>query len=457
MTSRWRLWIGYIVACLPPFLVIITILSATIDIPFADQWELVPLLERSYTHSLTWYDLWSQHNEHRLIIPRLMMLFMARLSGWNTHVEMLSSVGWSSISLLALGFQLHQTERTITVNLRWLMPWLSLGIFSLNQAENWSGGWNLQILLNLMMAIITIILLTQPQRRRWQLVLASGSAWAASYSYSSGLLLWLIGGVILGIQYRHGWTTSRKPLVFWLGAAALTIGSFVYDYHRPPSDLPMPSLWTYINYSLTYLGAPLMRGSVEYGFGVLQHDPLAICNLSDSNLCRLVYDASRLAGLLSVGLFGWLIWRIHTILTLKPILVYLGLGMYPMITAILTSVGRAAYGPYQALAQRYASVGTLWWLVLLVLIVIAYQLPRRRQRLLPARLLIISIGGCFLLSTIQGRDHVGWQQRWLAPTPAALRTLDDDQLLARLYPQPAVVRERVVILQRYRLSVFRQP
>src|SRR5215208_7141850 len=93
MLDRLGRPLPYAIACLPPLYLIIIILTNTVDVPFADQWALVPLLERSYRGTLSLHDLWAQHNEHRLLFPRLIMLALARLSAWNTHIEMLANVG----------------------------------------------------------------------------------------------------------------------------------------------------------------------------------------------------------------------------------------------------------------------------------------------------------------------------------------------------------------------------
>ena len=54
-------------------------------------------------------------------------------------------------------------------------------------------------------------------------------------------------------------------------------------------------------------------------------------------------------------------------------------------------------------------------------------------------------------------DQVKARQIYLLESRDALTTLESDSLLARLYPEPAVVRERCKILKKYGLSVFRNP
>ncbi len=66
----------------------ICVFRYAVPIPILDQWALLPLLEKSYQHPLTWGDFWAQHNEHRLVFPRLIMLLCARLSGWDLRWEL---------------------------------------------------------------------------------------------------------------------------------------------------------------------------------------------------------------------------------------------------------------------------------------------------------------------------------------------------------------------------------
>src|SRR5262245_62975011 len=80
--------IALLLAFIPLAYLIVMVATYSVDVPFADQWALVPLLEKSYRGTLTLRDLWSQHNEHRLLFPRMIMLVLARLSGWNLRYEL---------------------------------------------------------------------------------------------------------------------------------------------------------------------------------------------------------------------------------------------------------------------------------------------------------------------------------------------------------------------------------
>ena len=40
-----------------------------VDVPYQDQWELIPKLEKWANQTLTINDLHKQHNEHRMVFP----------------------------------------------------------------------------------------------------------------------------------------------------------------------------------------------------------------------------------------------------------------------------------------------------------------------------------------------------------------------------------------------------
>ncbi|MEO8349442.1 MAG: hypothetical protein ABI610_11060, partial [Acidobacteriota bacterium] len=63
-----------VAALLPWGLLAALVARNALDVPLIDQWSFVPMIERFYTGTLTAFDLWSQHGEHRLIFPRLVML-----------------------------------------------------------------------------------------------------------------------------------------------------------------------------------------------------------------------------------------------------------------------------------------------------------------------------------------------------------------------------------------------
>ncbi len=450
----------YVIACLPPLYLITIILTNTVDVPFADQWALVPLLERSYRGTLSVRDLWAQHNEHRLLFPRLIMLALARLSGWSTHAEMLANVALAAGIFGILAYQLRTTAQRTRMAWAWMAPVLSLAVFSLSQAENWWGGWNIQIFLNVLAVCAGIVLLTRHRGRLGALTLALGCGIVATYSYSNGLLIWPLGLALLMMRSDRWTKPNAVRIIAWVCGGILMMASFFYKYswtvQTPRLAEVLNSPGRYLTYTLTYLGAPPTRGAVEYLFGVLTGDLGAFCNLGDSDLCTYVNEAAIGAGAIGIILFLAIVRSLGRRLTLQPLLPYLGLGLYALSTGVLTSLGRASYGNHQALAQRYATNASLFWLALVILFALhAHVSAAQAFKRAGAAALIVTFSILTTLCTLQGLDHFRWQYEFLTPARNELFTLANDDMLRRLYFDPQVVRQGAAILRRRHLSVFR--
>jgi hypothetical protein len=448
-----------VVTILPPLYLLLVVLTQTVDVPFADQWALLPLLARFYEGRLSFGDLWAQHNEHRLLFPRLIMLGLARLSGWSTRAEMLVNIALAAGIFAVLVYQARSSATLLRRSWLPLLPLLSLAIFSLNQAENWWAGWNMQIFLNVLAASASLVLLSHPARRWWLLVLAALCGLVATYSYSSGLLVWPVGAAALLALAASGSGRDWLRLAAWCGAGALAIGAFFSGYTWNEAAPPLTAIVTnprpYLAYAVTFLGAPPTRGAVEFLFGVLTGDHRAICNLGDSDLCGYVNTAAITAGLLGLALFVATAWALLRQRLLPAILPYLALALYVLGSGILTSLGRAMYGNHQALAQRYTTTATLFWIGLALLLWLWAQLAARwlARSFALGTLGLLAI--LLLLGTLQGRDHFRWQYEFLAPARQELLLLRDDELLRRLFPDPQVVRDGTELLKERRLSVFR--
>src|SRR4029453_9266920 len=59
---------------LPAALLLADIHSFAVNVPFMDDWQFVPLLEKAKEGTLSFQDLWAPHDEHRLLLPRMMII-----------------------------------------------------------------------------------------------------------------------------------------------------------------------------------------------------------------------------------------------------------------------------------------------------------------------------------------------------------------------------------------------
>ena len=77
------------------------------NVPFFDGWVMVPFLTGAEPVTPAW--LWEQHNEHRIPLPKLLLLALYRLSGNDFHAGMFFSVA----ALAGLAAALIRTARRL--------------------------------------------------------------------------------------------------------------------------------------------------------------------------------------------------------------------------------------------------------------------------------------------------------------------------------------------------------
>ena len=365
---RWFSIMGSLVWALavlwPVALVIWFIWKYYVDVPFLDQWEFVPLLRKSYEGHFALSDLWAQHNEHRLLFPRLIWLALAHLTHWNGYYELATNVLLAGLTFVVISLQLRATARAVGARRAiWMIPLLSFVVFSLNQHENWLWGWDIQIFLNVLAVVAGLVLLANPlcDWRRFAAALALGVV--ALYSFANGIAYWLLGLPILLLVRPESRRILRLRIVLWTLAGAAVIYSYVYDF-QPVSYHPS---WSFIfqhpigwlKYVGAYLGAP--------------------CITSRKELAGVSMWVG-LAGFLVLCSTTWLLLRVQR-LELRRLTPYLAISLYGIGSAMITGIGRAGFGAHQAMSSRYVTIGDLLWIpniILLYLLASRAKVPGER-------------------------------------------------------------------------------
>ncbi len=437
---------GYVVLALVPFLYLIGVMARyRLDFPYLDQWELIPLLEKSYEGDLAFRDFWAQHNEHRLIFPRIIMLVLARASGWNIAWELATNIVLGAGIFVALVCQLKRTEKAIGASeARWLIPLISLLVFSMNQWENWLLGWQLQELLNVLAAVTGLMLLTDTACRWPHFVGAVLLGVVATYSFANGMSYWVIGLVALFTVTPDNTRTKYFRSGIWLAVSGLTAVSYLYDYHAPEYH---PSVWLvfkhpveYASYILKYLGAPVVNFN---GVG------------------------ASLSGLLGLGTFCALTRRLvraHAV-PLKLLAPYLAFALYGIASAMIIGVGRVGFGSAQAMSPRYITFANLFWVANLVLAHILLSVTpapeygtaalgcgyrrRRRNAVAAPMILLLALGSAYGTYRWTERYHYRLEAR------DELLAGDNEEMLRRIHHEPQKIIARRPFLRKHHLSIFK--
>ena len=453
-----------ILALVPLAFLIWVVAQFAVAVPYLDQWELVPLLDKTYHGDLTFHDLWAQHNEHRLVFPQSIMLLLARLTRWNIHYELAVNI------ILALGIfavfihQVKITERKSGIaGLPWAIPAISLIVFSVSQYQNWLWGWQLQMFLNLLAVAGGIVLLANEPFRWSKFTAAALLGIVATYSFANGALFWPIGLIMLFL-IKTGARERRAATTGWILIGALTLGTYFYHYQKPENHPSLSLIFKmpvgYAVYVFKYLGSICAQ---DLGG-----------DASSDGAFAFVFG---LAGTVAAGWAGWTLFR-KKIADPGTLLPYFGLSLYSVGSALVTGVGRLGFGTNQALASRYCTMVTPLWVSLVVWLVLLRNGrppaadtghasgPRRKPApdacQTVATWMLLAVLAMLMLGTVFGTGGAKAMSRVqtfgrnsllnVAANPASETGY---QGLRAIYPRPAVVMERYPILVKHRLSLFR--
>ena len=224
--------------------------------PFWDQWAVVNAIANGAS-ATSWKWLWSEHNEHRVTMTRLLILLDLHVFGGKNislFVEMFAAqvLQWLSICHVLARYTGFSRELKLTI-----AGVFAYCLFHLNQAQNFTWAFQVSFILASCIGTLALLGVAYFERWRWPMLasVAIGLAsLAAATNISSGLL---IGPVVIGyaLLRRLEW---RYVVVITLVTTA-GIGAYLSGYHVPGSHLTPAQALAHPKdvfvYLLTYFGA----------------------------------------------------------------------------------------------------------------------------------------------------------------------------------------------------------
>jgi hypothetical protein len=336
-------------AYLFPILLLVWLITRFgVNVPFWDQWELIPLFSKLQAGQVSFQDFFAQHNEHRIFVPRVIFVALAFLSGWNNKLEMYGSVGFA-IATFGLIIVLALRDKSSTSLFHLTNVLCGAFLFSLGQWENWLWGFQLSWFLVNFCVVLAIACISFPVRLlpRYRLMLAGMACTVASFSLAHGLFAWLaLFPLILAIPGKSRHRIGR--LVGWLVAFMLVAVIYQIGYVKPTQH---PDL-------LFFLKEPATAAA--YLFTIV-----------GNILGRAVIPPVWTGALLLLGFLAlngyWLSQAYRPIA--QRMAPWIALGWFALLFALVTTLGRAGFGVEQANASRYVTV-------MVLLVVAVLQLGR---------------------------------------------------------------------------------
>ena len=225
--ERWASVALHLLALVPALLLLRAIDLYAVDVPFMDDWQFVPLIEQVRGGEIPWRELAAPHDEHRLLIPRILIIASSILSHGNYRAQCFITFGVVLALSLALLFLLRRSLGTGRLTpVVWLL--VNLVLFSPIQWHNWL--WPMQFCYFLPFTLLGLCLAAfySDLSAGARFALCQLCAWAASFSFIHGLLIW---PVMLPALLRDArWSSPRARR---LAAARL-------DRSGPPGRHPLP-------------------------------------------------------------------------------------------------------------------------------------------------------------------------------------------------------------------------
>lgn len=389
----------------PALLTLSFIDSFGVNLPVKDDWDFAATLVRFKEHSLTLEDLWAQHNEHRILFPRILMLAMANFTHWNLRAEMFLSVLLASISVVLLALLIHKSFggwNKYSVSLAAIDSAL---FFSLSQWQNWLWGFQSAWFLPPLCLLGT--LLVQRSGLPWfgRLVISLMLMFISTFSLANGMICWVVTlpAIALGLKAESR-RIKRTAWVIWTVAFASTMAAYFCRYYRPslhPSiTLALQQPVPVTRFFLTWLGN---------GAGSFLASPYSQYHLSITWV-TILGAAALVCLCVSLALLGACFREPDNWRRLDAPLALIG---FSIASGLMTSLGRMGFGNDLALESRYITYSSLSYIGLSWLAIdLVYRTSMTSRNRWVMRLYTIgAVGGLGVLVSglfLSNRD--GWKR-----------------------------------------------
>jgi hypothetical protein len=432
--SHLRLFGAVALIVLPALAAFLYITIYGANVVFGDEFALADYLAALQARTLTFPMLFAQHNEHRILFPRIVLLATASLTHFNTKAEMylywLCLCGICGLFLLA-----YVRLRGGGYRALFIFAPVSFILFSFRQWENLLWGWQICWGMAALFVTLALYLLAVRSRVWLSFALAVVSGVVASFSVLAGLVVWPVGLVELAYLTRERPEVRRFWLccALWLLAGMAVFGVYFRGFVRP-AYLPSPLSFLRppgrgLIFFLTTIGSPLSLGSAT----------------------AVVFGALLLALVVSM-----VVWQVQRRQDGRPSL-WVGATMFGLAAAAVVTVGRAGLGLEQAMASKYTVLGLIGIAGLYLWVVTELGWQNLAQAIARGGLLALLATGLFAGYA----GGLGEGQIWLTARRAeagyerAFSTASDLQLES-VYPGPPAgfLLQQLVFMRSEGLNVF---
>jgi len=191
---------------IPAIITLLFVIRNGVNAVVGDSWFFVRLFDKLYSGNLTIADMFAQQNEHRVMLPRVIMLTIGTITQYNIKYEMYCNWGFILLSAIVLYRIFKITPALSRMSIAWFIPvtWL---MFTLRSVDNFLTGNHMVYFLVVLCFLLSVYFLQICRGTDWRLGAAILSALAGSFTLANGLLIWPIGFLqllLVGRSKPHG-------------------------------------------------------------------------------------------------------------------------------------------------------------------------------------------------------------------------------------------------------------
>jgi len=420
----------------PPLSLLFYIRTFGVNVIYADDWGGVSLVQKALNDTLSFSDLFVQHNEHRMPFPNLFMTIIEISTQYNMVAIMFFSWILLCLTLLII-FIVYRKNSRWTNNTRMLLAFLpaSLFLFSFRQWESILWAITSQIYLMIFGAVAALALLERSRDLDSWFVLSLICASLASFSFLAGLAVWPVGFFQLVISK---WRSALRQLTLWGIASVGIFISYFWGWVKPAYHPPLMYAIAHpiesVEYFFTFLGSPV-------GDSVLMSEALGLVAFM-ATILVLVYAQKTKA--------------------LRNNSLWLSVILFAAFFSFLATVGRSGFGVGQALSSRYTPVTSLGEIGAYFLALSVFEKRLHKSRGWAPHLLLLLITVIIVIACLGGYseglvsgEHWRSSREISAYVLSTYKIQSDENIVNYLDADPYMfVRSEAPFLEKNRLNVF---
>jgi hypothetical protein len=347
---------------LPALCALYVMCTHWVAVPFWDEWDAPGAqLAAYYRGTLTFAELFSQHNEHRLLFPRLVWLPIVILTGaWDVRHEMVLTFCLVTVASVSLYRLLRFSGDPIGGRIL-AFGVMNLLLFSPRQYDSFLVGAQGQTFVPTFALLFALLMNLSRISLRTKTIVNAALALIGTYSFGNGMLIWLLAFPVETETGDNSIRARPETKIFWraayIMAGAICIFCYFISYRHPPLSPPLVSplanATSFVRFVLVWAGS--------------------LFSTSAPGLCGVVLL------LLFAGLTSAAVLQIRRTGAWQPHYPWLLLASYTLMSAGIAAVARLGFEPSMAGDARYAAFSAFFSIAVAGLAFSVYAQSKKRS------------------------------------------------------------------------------